>query len=160
MYGGESWTIKKAEHQRIDHFKLRCWKRRFRNLGLQGDQISLQSYRKSTLNSHWKDWCWSWSSNTLATWCKELTHWKRPWCWERLKVKGEGGHRGWDGQIASLTQWAWIWTSITESMDMNLSKNSGRKWRTEEPGVLQSMGLLGVCYKLVTEQEQQQSLRA
>ena len=43
--------------------------------------------RKSTLNIHWKDWCWSWSSNTLAKWCEELTHWKRPCCWERLKAK-------------------------------------------------------------------------
>ena len=63
-------------------------------LGLQGDQTS-QSQRKSTLNIFWKDW-WSWSSNVLATWWKELTQWKRPWCWERLKAKGEGGGRGWD----------------------------------------------------------------
>ena len=42
------------------------------------------------LNGHWKDWCWSWSSNTLATWCKELTQWKRLWCEERLKADGEG----------------------------------------------------------------------
>ena len=79
------------------------------SLGLQEDQTS-QSLGKSTLNIHWKDWCWSWSSYTLATWCKELTHWKRPWCWERLKAKGEGGSRGWDGWIAPFT------------MDMNLSK--------------------------------------
>ena len=45
---------------------------------------------KSTLNIHWKYWCWSWSSNTLATWW-ELTHWKIPWCWERLRARGEGG---------------------------------------------------------------------
>ena len=43
------------------------------------------------LNIHWKDWCWNWSSNTLATWCEESIHWKRPWCWERLKAKGEEG---------------------------------------------------------------------
>ena len=53
--------------------------------GQQGDQTS-QSRRKSTLNTHWKDWCWSWSSNTLATWCEELSNWKRPWCWGRLKA--------------------------------------------------------------------------
>ena len=47
--------------------------------------------KKWILNLHWKDWCWNWSSNTLATWCKELTHWKRPWCWERLRTGGEGG---------------------------------------------------------------------
>ena len=72
-------------------------------LGLQGDQTS-QSWRKSTLNIHWKDWCWSWSSNTLTTWCKELTYWKRSWCWERLKAGGEGDNRGWDGWMTSPTQ--------------------------------------------------------
>ena len=54
---------------------------------------------------HRKDWCWSWSFNSLATWCKELTHWKRPWCWERLWAEGEGDNRPWD-----------CW------MDMSLSK--------------------------------------
>ena len=52
--------------------------------------------RKSVLNSHWKDWCWSWNSNTLATWCEEPTHWKRLWCWDRLGAGGEGDDRGWD----------------------------------------------------------------
>ena len=87
------------------------------SLGQQGDQTS-QSSRKSTLNIHWKDWCWSGSFNTLAIWCKELTHWKRPWCWERLKAGGEQDDRGWDGWMASLTQWTWVWA------------NSGRQWRT------------------------------
>ena len=80
------------------------------SLGLQGDQTN-QSYRKSTLNIHWKDWCWNWSSNTLATWCEELTLWKRPWCWERLKAKREEGGRRCDGWIASLTQWTWPWVN-------------------------------------------------
>ena len=52
-----------------------------------------------------------WNSNTLAIWCKELTHWKRPRCWERLKAGGEGDDRGWDGWKASPTQWTWVWTS-------------------------------------------------
>ena len=52
-----------------------------------------------------------WKSNPLATWCKELTHWKRPWCWERFKVGGEGDDRGWDGWMALPTQWAWVWAS-------------------------------------------------
>ena len=55
---------------------------------------------KATLNIHWKDWCWSWSSNTLATWCKEPTHGKRPWCWEGLRAR-EGGNRGWNGMSLS-----------------------------------------------------------
>ena len=65
------------------------------SLGQQGTQTS-QSLRKSALNIHWKDWCWSWSSNTLAIWCKAQTHWKRPWCWKRLRT-GERGNRRWDG---------------------------------------------------------------
>ena len=79
------------------------------------------SWRKSVLNMHWKDWCQGWSSNNLATWCKELTHWKRPWCWERLKAGGEGDNRGWDGWMALPTQWTWVWV------------NSGRWWWTGRP---------------------------
>ena len=65
----------------------------------------------------------------LATSCKELTHWKRPWCWEGLGAGGEGDDRGWDGWMASPTQWAWVWV------------NSGSWWWTGRPGVLQFMGL-------------------
>ena len=96
MYGCESWTIKKAEHWRIDAFELWCWRRLLRVPCMEGAQTS-QSLRKSVLNIHWKDWRWSWNSNTLATWCKELTHWKRPWCWEKLKVGREVDSRGWGG---------------------------------------------------------------
>ena len=81
------------------------------------------------LNIPWKDWCWSWNSNTLATWCEELTHWKRPWCWKRLKAGGEGDERGWDVWMASPTQWTWVWASLRSW------------WWTGKPGVLQSMGL-------------------
>ena len=80
------------------------------SLDLKGDQIS-QSWRKSVLNIHWKDWYWGWISNTLATWCEELTHWKRPWCWERLKAGEEGDDRAWDGWMAWLTQRTWVWAS-------------------------------------------------
>jgi len=98
MYGYESYSIKKAEHQRIDAFELRCWKRLE---SLFTSRRSNQSILKeSVLNIHWKDWCWSWNSNTLSTWYDELTHWKRPWCWERLKAGGEGDDRGWDGWIS------------------------------------------------------------
>ena len=76
------------------------------SLGLQGDPAS-QSWKKSVLDIQWKDWCWSWNSNTLATWCEELTHLKRPWCWGRLKAGGEGDDRGWDGWMASPTWWTW-----------------------------------------------------
>ena len=78
MYRCESWTVKKAECLRIDAFELGAGEDSCKNLGLQGDQTS-PFWRKSVVDIHWKDWCWSWSSNTLATWCEELTHWKRPW---------------------------------------------------------------------------------
>ena len=80
------------------------------SLGLPRDPTS-PSWRRSILNIHWKDWCWSWNSNTLAIWCKELTHLKRPWSWERLKAGGEGDNRGWDGWMASPTQWRWVWVN-------------------------------------------------
>ena len=69
------------------------------------------SLRRSVLSVHWKDWCWSWISNNLATWCEELTHLKRPWCWERLKA---GGRRG-------SQRMRWL-DGITDSMDMSFSK--------------------------------------
>ena len=94
---------------------------------------------KSVLNIHWKDWCWSWNSNTLAIWCEELTHWKRPWCWERLNAGREGDNRGWDGWMASLIQWTWVWAG------------SGSWWCTGKPGVLQSMGLQRVRHYWATE---------
>ena len=94
---------------------------------------------RSVLGVHWKDWCWRWNSNPLATWCKELTHLKRPWCWERLRAGGEGDNRGWDGWMAPLTQWTWVWVS------------SGSWWWTGRPGVLQSMVLQRVGHDWATE---------
>ena len=107
-------------------------------LGLQGDPTS-PSQRRSVLSVHRKDWCWSWNSNTLATWCKELTHWKRPWCWERFKAGGEGDDRGRDGRMVSPTQWTWVWI------------NSGSWWWTGRPGVLQSMESQRVGHDWATE---------
>ena len=107
-------------------------------LGLQGDQTS-QSERKSIMNIHWKDWCWSWSSNTLSTWWEVLTQLKRPWCWERLKAGGEGDDRGWDDWMASLTQWTWVWVS------------SGSWSSTGKAGMMQSMGSQRVGHNWATE---------
>ena len=91
------------------------------------------------LGIHWKDWCWSWNSSTLATSCEELTHWKRRWCWEGMGAGGEGDDRGWDGWMASPTRWAWVWV------------NSGSWWWTGRPGVLQFMGSQRVRHDWVTE---------
>ena len=83
MHGCESWTIKKAEHWRTDTFELWSWRRLLRV------PWTTRRSKQSVLNIHWKDWCWSWSSNTLATSCEELTHWKR-----LGKIEG-GRRRGW-----------------------------------------------------------------
>ena len=83
VYGCESWSIKKAEHWRISALNCGVGEDSWESLGLWWDPTS-PSLRRSVLSVHWKDWCWSWNSNTLATLCEELTHLKRPWCWERL----------------------------------------------------------------------------
>ena len=127
MYGCESWTIKKAEHWRIDAFELWCWRRHLRVPWTA--RRSNQSILKEI----------SWNSNTLATWWEELTHWIRPWCWERLRAGGEGDSRGWDGWMASLTQWTWVWV------------DSGSWWWTGRPGVLQFMGSQKVGHDWATE---------
>ena len=132
------WTIKKAEYWRIDAFELWCWRRLLR-IPWTARRSNQSILKKSVLNIHWKDWCWSWNSNTLATWYEELTHLERPSCWERLKAGGEGDDRGWGRWMASLTQWTWIWV------------NSGSRWWTERPSVLQSMGSQRVGHDWATE---------
>ena len=79
------------------------------------------------------------NSNTLATWCEELTHWKRPWCWERLRAGGEGNDRGLDGWMASPTQWTRVWV------------DSGSWWWTGRPGVLRFTGSQRVRHDWATE---------
>ena len=76
--------------------------------------------------------------NSLTTWYKKLTYWKRPWCWERLKA-GKGDNRGWDGWMASPTCWTWVWVS------------SRSWWWTGRPGMLQSMGSQRVRHDWATE---------
>ena len=108
------------------------------SLGLTEDPTN-PSYRKLVLNIHWKDWCLSWNSFTLATWCEELTHLKRPWSWERLKAGGERDIRGWDGWMASPTWWTWVWAG------------SRSCWWMGRPSVLQSMGLQIVRHDWATK---------
>ena len=82
---------------------------------------------------------WSWNSSTLATSCKELTHWKRPWSWEGLGAGGEGDDRGWDGWMALPTRWTQVWV------------NSGSWWWTGRPGMLRFMGLQTAGHDWATE---------
>ena len=112
MYECESWTIKKAECWRIDAFELRCWRRllkvpwtaRRSNQSILKEISPEYSFEGLMLRHHA-------SSNTLATWWKQLTYWKRHWCWERLKAGRGGDDRGCDDWMASLTQWTWVWAS-------------------------------------------------
>ena len=110
MYGCENWTIMKAECQRIDAFELWCWRRLLRVpwtvrrsnqsfLKEISPECSLEGLMlKLKLQQFW----------VLATWCEELTHLEKPWCWERLRAGGEGHDSGCDGWIASLTRWTWV----------------------------------------------------
>ena len=137
MYGCESWTVKKAERRRIDAFELWCWRRLLRFPWTA--RRSNQSILKISPGCSLEGLMLKLNSNTLATSCEELTHWKRPWCWEGLGARGEGDDRGWDGWMASPTWWTWVWV------------NSGSWWWTGRPGVLWFMGSQGVGHNWATE---------
>ena len=146
MDGGTWWAIAHGVKKRSDlltkqqllayvlHFEICCLC--FNFWDDWPNQLLFSSFLYRSLKRH--TLC-LWNFNTLATWCEELTHLKRPWCWEILKVGGEGDDRGWVGWMVSLTQWTWVWA------------NSG-SWRwTGKPGVLQSIGVQGVRHNWVTE---------
>ena len=138
MYGCESWTIKKVEHWRIDAFELWCWRRLLRVpwIARRSNQSILMEispeYSLQGLMLNLK-------LQYLAIWCKELTHLKKNWCWERLRAGGEGDDREWDGWMAWLIQWTWVLV------------NSGSWWWTGSPGVLRFMGLQRVVHVWVSE---------
>ena len=110
MYGCECWIIKKLSAEELMLLNCGVGEDSWESLGLQGDPTSPSS-RKSVLNIHWKDWCWSWNSNTLATWWEELIHWKDPDAGKDWRWGGEGDDRGWDDWMASQTQCTWVWTN-------------------------------------------------
>ena len=123
----ESWTIKKAECWRIDALELLCWRRLLR-VPWTARRSNLSILKEISPEYSLEGLMLKINSNTLATWCDELTHWQRPWCWERWKA-GKGDDRGQDCWMTSPTQWTWVWV-ISVSW-----------WWTGKPGVLQSMGL-------------------
>ena len=119
MYGCESWTIKKAEHWRI---VLWCW--RLLKVPWTARRSNQSILKEISPGYSLEELKLKLKLNGLANWCKELTHLKRPRCWEKLKAGREGDNRGWDGWMASLTRWTWVWVS------------SGSCWWTGKPGVL------------------------
>ena len=138
MYGCDSWTIKKAERRRIDAFELWCWRRLLR-VPLTARRSNQSILKEISPEYSLEGLMLKLNSNTSATWCEELTHLKRPWCWERRKAGGEGDDRAWDEWMASLTQWTWVWV------------NSGSWWWTGRPGVLQFMRSQRVRHNWGTE---------
>ena len=132
------WKLDYKENWALKNWCFWTGEGSWESLGLQGDPTS-PSLRRSFLSVHWKDWWWSWNSSTFATSCKELTHLKRPWCWEGLRVGGERDDRGWDGWMASPTWWTWVWV------------DSGSWWWTERPSVLWFMGSQRVRHNWATE---------
>jgi len=99
----ESWVLK------FDAFELWCWRRLLR-VPWTARRSNQSILKEISPECSLEDWCWSWNSNTLATWWEELTHWKTPWCWERLKA---GGDRGWQRirWLDGITEWIWVWAS-------------------------------------------------
>ena len=151
MYGCESWTIKQAEHQRIDAFELWCW-RRLSRVPWTSRRSNQSILKETSPGCSLVGLIWSWSSNTLATWCEELTHWKRPWCWERLAQEEKGtteddmvgwhhrldGHGfGWtlgvgDGQggLACCASWGRKELDTTEQLNWT-ELIAGHSWRND-----------------------------
>ena len=132
------WKLgyKKAEHRRIDAFELWCWRRLLRVPWTA--RRSNQSILKEISHEYSLEGLML-KLQTLATWWEELAHWKRPWCWERLKARGEGDDRGWNGWMASPTQWIWVCV------------NSRSWWWTGRPGMLQFMGSQRVGHNWATK---------
>ena len=125
MYRCKGWTIKKAEHQRIDAFEMWCWRRLLRvpwtarrlNQSILKEinpECPLEGLMLKLRSQYFGHLMWR-------------AVWKRPWCWERMNAGREGDHRRQDGWMTSLTQWTWVWAS------------AGSWWWTRNPGMLQSM---------------------
>ena len=108
VYGCASWTIKNAEHWRINAFELWCWRRPLRvpwTAGRSNQSILKEISPEYSLEGRML------KLKLQSTWCEKLTPWKRPWYWERLKAGGKGDDRGWDGWMASRIQWTWVWVN-------------------------------------------------
>ena len=116
-------------------FELWCWRRLLR-VPWTARRSNQSILKEISPGCSLEGLSWSWNSHI---WCKELIHLKRPWCWEGLGAGGEGDNRGWDGWMASLTRWTWVWV------------NSGSWWWTGRPGVLQFMESQRVGHDRATE---------
>ena len=134
MYGYESWAVKKAEHQRNYAFELWCWRRLLRV------PWTTRRLNESILRN--QSWIFNGRTDAEADFghlMQRTDSLEKPWCWERLRSGGDGDDRAWDGWMASMTRWTWVWAS------------SGPWWWTGKPGVLQSMESQRVRHDWETE---------
>ena len=138
MCGFESWTIKKAECQTLDAFELWCWRKLLR-VPWTARRSNQSILKEISPGISLEGMMLKLKLQYLATSCKKLTHWERLWCWEGLGAGGAGDDRGWDGWMASLTRWIWVWV------------NSGSWWWTGRPGMLRFMGSQRVRHYWATE---------
>jgi len=138
MYGCESWTIKKAEHRRIDAFELWCWRRRLR-VPWTARRSNQSILKEISPGCPLEGLMLKLKLQYFGHWCEELTHLKRPWCWKRLRAGGEGDDRGWDGWMAPPTQWTWVWMDARSW------------WWTGRPGMLWFMGSQRVRHDWTTK---------
>ena len=138
MHGCESWTIKKAEHWRIDAFELWCWRRLLR-VPRTARRLNQSILKEISPEYSLEVLMLKLKLQYLGHLMQRSDSLKRPWCWETLKVGGEGDNRRWDGWMASPTWWTWVWV------------NSRSWWWTGKPGMLQSMGSQRVGHDWATE---------
>ena len=128
LYECESWTIKKAEHQKTDAFELWCWRRLLR-VPWTARRSNQSILKELSLEYSLEGLMLKLKFQSFGRLMWRTDSFERPWCWERLKGRGEGDNRGWDGWMVSPTQWTWVWVC------------SGSWWWTVRPVMLQSMGL-------------------
>ena len=138
MYGCESLTIKKAEHQRTNAFELWCW-RRFLRAPWTARRSNQSILNKITPKCSLEELMLKLKLQYFGHLMQRTDSLEKTWCWEVLRAGGEGDDRGGDGWVSSLTQWTWVWIS------------SSSWWWTGKPGVLQSMGSQRVGHDWMTE---------
>ena len=167
LYECENSTIKKAEPQRINAFELWCWRTLFffflektlespldckeiKSANPKWNQSWIFIGRTNALNIHRNNWFWSWSSNNLATWFEELTHWKRPWRWEKLKVGGKGDDLGWDDWMASPMDLSFskLWELVIDREAWHAANHGVSKSWTRLSHLIEVMkiSILELCY--------------
>ena len=137
MYGCESWTVEKAEHQRIDAFELWCWRRLESPLDCK--EIQPVHSKETSPGCSLEGQMLRLKLQYFGYLMQTVDSWKRLWCWEGLGAGGDGDDRWLDGWMSSLMWWTWVWV------------NSGSWWWRGRPGMLRFMGSQRIRHDWVIE---------